>query len=441
MAARFYDFAYPGEINRTIINIKKVMEDNGIPVTDIPTNFIQLQTFLKDTGSVIAGGAILSWFHGDTLNDIDIYVKIKHIQEARTTLSRLFGFLPVHDYRNPSVYCKTHMKKNGIQKIYTLNSAYNNIKMDIMSIRNKKNILDIVQNFDFTFCQVWYDGIELYATHPEHVRDKEGTIRGEYNKEFIENFKYIRDRWRKYLQKHYVIHLDNKEVKKYIPTITYHRLCEADLDPEHYDNWFGHTMMKSVFGHEYHAQNTTYRADDVLTIIDPTQPSDDGYDSEEYTKLEDFFAIKPENVVFNAYMQLKNDYMEGHIEFTYERYNLRNNGFLKHYQAIVERSKKKGTCILTKKEDVDVYYLHQHDIDTDTDKEYSYVSPEGLQKYLEANEKEPRMKYYREVECFFSGCNKPITSDQVIFIVDDAWYKLFYEEEYRKLLRGIEPGR
>jgi hypothetical protein len=417
-----FDFPYPEEIIRVENAIRKTMRDNGISDDNSNRNFKLLQTFLKDTGSVIAGGALLSWLHGDRLIDIDIYVNVKHLEAARTTLVSFFNINKPSSYINPSIYCKTHMRENGIQKIYTLHHYATRMKIDIMSIRNKKNVVDVVKNFDFTFCQIWYDGENLYATHPEDVRNKRGKLTGIYNKEFIDKFTFIHKRWKKYLRKGYTIDFDKDELEKYIPTQYYNRLCgkATKNDADYYDTWFGHTMLKCIFGNDYYPINTTNRHMQIPVLLYPGE-SDDGYDSEEFPTLDKFFDIKPEENVYSAYMKLKKDYITPHLEYTFNPdYNL-DSGLLKHYQAIVDRSKKKGTCILSKEENINVYYLHQHDVDTDH--ENSYISPAGLQKYLDAN-KDDNM----EVECFFSGCDKKITPGEVLFIVSNEWYKEYYNK-------------
>lgn len=417
-----FDFPYPEERIRVENAIKRTIRDNGVLKDDIDRNFKLLQTFLKDTGSVIAGGALLSWFHGDILQDIDIYVNVKHLEAARTTLARVFNVTKPSSYISPSIYCKTHMKENGIQKIYTLRHYVTRFnKIDIMAIRNKKNITDVVQNFDFTFCQIWYDGEDLHATHPQDVRNKNGTLRGIYNKEFIDKFIFIRKRCKKYLRKGYTIDFDNDELEKYIPTKSYNRLCgeAAKNDPDYYDTWFGHTMLKCLFGNDYYPVNTSNRHMQIPVILYPTES--DGYDSEEFPTLDKFFDIKPEENVYSTYMKLKKDYITPHLDYTFSSEHNLDSGLLKHYQAIVDRSKKNGTCILTKEENIDVYYLHQHDVDTEH--ENSYISPAGLQKYLDAN-KDDRMG----VECFFSGCDKKITPDEVLFIVSNEWYKEYYKQ-------------
>jgi hypothetical protein len=64
-----------------------------------------------------------------------------------------------------------------------------------MAVRNARSPLDVVQNFDLSFCQIWYDGKGVWATHPEHVKTKSGILQGDYVKVLLEhNNKFLKRR-------------------------------------------------------------------------------------------------------------------------------------------------------------------------------------------------------------------------------------------------------
>jgi hypothetical protein len=81
--------------------------------------------------------------------------------------------------------------------------------MDIMAVRNSRSPLDVVQNFDLTFCQIWYDGKNVWATHPNHIKEKRGLLQKEYIPVFLRGNDFLRSRIRKYSRRGYSVTLDS----------------------------------------------------------------------------------------------------------------------------------------------------------------------------------------------------------------------------------------
>jgi hypothetical protein len=193
---------------------KKLLEmfNNEAPVLEC------IKKLLRDTGSLIAGGGILNAIqpfpalHDKMMSsrDIDIYVPTSQIP---TFIDRVRADDCLKSDRvkeiEASLYCKSFLRKNGIRKIYTLSTkykfSYNNILIDVMSVRNKRTPLAVVNNFDLTFCQVWYDGEAVYASHPDHIREKKGFMSAEYIPTFLAGNRFLARRTNKYIKRGFTI--------------------------------------------------------------------------------------------------------------------------------------------------------------------------------------------------------------------------------------------
>ena len=201
-------------------------------------------TLLRETGSVIAGGFLLHALHNETDHnnaveprvtkgfrrgmarpDVDIYVPIEHASRF------MREFL---ENRNPhgqpamlqeyniewgafksTMYCQSFLRRNGIQTIYNCviknvdeEGDGRNIEFDVMIIRSNRTPLQVVNNFDLTFCQVWFDGDHVYASHPEDVRNKSGTLQGDYVNLFVQGNPFLQNRLQKYRTRGYEVRLD-----------------------------------------------------------------------------------------------------------------------------------------------------------------------------------------------------------------------------------------
>jgi len=77
--------------------------------------------------------------------------------------------------------------------------------MDVMAVRNKRTPLAVVNNFDLTCCQVWYDGESVYASHPDHVRNKTAFLQPEYIDTFLGGNRFLARRLRKYITRGFTI--------------------------------------------------------------------------------------------------------------------------------------------------------------------------------------------------------------------------------------------
>ena len=144
------------------------------------------------------------------VNDADIYV---NISKFRYLFERAFDEEVGGYFQNPngsyvkyrsSIYCQSFLRRNGIKAVHrykypNLPGRGNGFNFDVMAIREKHTPLQVVNNFDLTFCQVWFDGESCYATYPDHVLKKEGWVQKDYLPLLYRGNHFIKDRIRKYL--------------------------------------------------------------------------------------------------------------------------------------------------------------------------------------------------------------------------------------------------
>ena len=161
------------------------------------------------------------------VNDADIYMPIDAFLFAfgRMFDTDVVGYFAHKDavykrYRS-SIYCQSFLRRNGIKAVhrYTYpnerpglrDDFHNGFHFDVMTIRNKHSPLKVVNNFDLTFCQVWFDGVDCYATYPDHVNKKQGWVQKAYLPLLFRGNHFIKDRIKKYKSRGYKI-LQNPEL-------------------------------------------------------------------------------------------------------------------------------------------------------------------------------------------------------------------------------------
>lgn len=178
-------------------------------------NLTILKKILRDTGSIIAGGSVLSVCtthkHGlYKINDFDFYTPVL---KARPLLEFIFGKRSSYKMLQrckSSTYCQNFLSKNNIRCIYE-NSYTSPVfisEVDVMTIRNKSDPIQVVKNFDLTFCQVWYDGEYVYANHPDDVFNRTGKINDNYIIPFLNGNAYLEARYDKYIRRGFKIEFE-----------------------------------------------------------------------------------------------------------------------------------------------------------------------------------------------------------------------------------------
>ena len=151
----------------------------------------KLIALLKDTGAILSGGFVLNaiakyYIMGPgPAPDLDIYVPLANMPRFLSSLVNDTLNLKAFDHFDATIYCRSFLRKNGIRRVHTFTTA-NDKSVDVMAVRSRKTVQDVCSNFDLTFCQVWFDGTNVFATHPDHIREKKGYLQGEYIDTFVQ---------------------------------------------------------------------------------------------------------------------------------------------------------------------------------------------------------------------------------------------------------------
>lgn len=232
----------------------------------------RLCALLKETGALIAGGFVLSacvdkstipksFEKKDKKQDTDIYVPVKFIPrflDAMFVTDPIFKPTHYHSYSS-SLYCESFLKKNGIRRIYNFANMIEyqvDIEIDVMAVRNKRGVLSVVNNFDLTFCQVWFNGTDVYASHPEHIKEKKGLLQTEYCKTLLTGNRFLKNRIQKYTARGYTIALhpdfvttvDFSDILKLVGSPNRKSICTFSnprlANPEYQERWFNRIAMR-----------------------------------------------------------------------------------------------------------------------------------------------------------------------------------------------------
>lgn len=260
---------------------------------------------LKDNGAIISGSSILASLvpGGDEwLVDYDMYVPIPNDKTLHTTIQQALGEYKIWKQHKSSSYCTSFMKRNGIRTVvnyYTERpeSEGGNMAIDIMAVRKKTTPLQVVQNFDLTFCQVWYDGTDVWATHPQHIQTMTGYLQGDYVPVYLSGNRFLKRRMAKYVLRGFKVGADKegknltKEILEDFAVNPIRGSCSVYdsrklLDSDAGIAWARKTILRACFQYRRYVHATQYVR------------AEDGYDSDEYVenpaKLIEFAGSKEE---------------------------------------------------------------------------------------------------------------------------------------------------
>lgn len=299
-----------------------------------------LIALLEVTGAVISGGFILRALgrFNDTIQearhssttDIDIYVPCKHLYTLYSQLVPVFQAETVNVYGS-SFYCRSFLRRNGIRSVHKFEKEATDYtsypyktkvplgvgEMDIMAVRNARAVTDVVQNFDLTFCQVWYDGTAVMATHPQHLDARVGYLQGDYVQTYLNGNFFLRNRMRKYMERGFDVRFDPAVLASFTDLSLYQgdqALCKV-IKPVRDDafrsRWANRAFFNFIVTKKFPktieyidnkksplngSSPLVSTPDDVVTTIDDkkikkVRPTD-GYDTEDYD-LEDKTTYYP----------------------------------------------------------------------------------------------------------------------------------------------------
>jgi hypothetical protein len=201
--------------DKVIASLNKVEEIAGIP--SFRENLCNL---LIDTQSVIAGGFVLGSIRNTLSRQSDLDIYVPHSAASKV----VDFFLAIGKYphcHTTHPYDHSFFYKNGILARFTFYiyepmtiECFDDktISVDVMVLREDRGVIECVSNFDFTFCEVWFDGRSVNGTHLEDAIAGRGTMRQDYLAVFLAGNKFTLSRYKKYISRGYSITLHYPEI-------------------------------------------------------------------------------------------------------------------------------------------------------------------------------------------------------------------------------------
>ena len=425
-----------------------------------PSGTEELETFntlLKDNGALLAGGAIVTSFLDYNVNDLDIYVPIKNL---RAFIEGIVKLIKPYDVlvTESSFYCRSFLRRNGIRSIYkfvyNLDGSTNPLKgvshnpctIEIMAVRNKRSPLEVVNNFDLTFCQVWYDGEKIRGSHPDHLINKHGLLQGDYVKMYLSGNLFLRKRVHKYQTAPRGFKIDLDPVG--IDSIDVQSLIKngnivekIEHDEAYLHKWATRNLMRFILTNRWKPLNSSFlncidklRASKGYRLITDKTPykhlPDDGYDSEEYDE-ESLEKLKQlPNLKYTTITDQETNFAHSKHDLYYlMNYNLIVKNypilhsvhevvlgeelvrFVIYYKKLVTRI---GRCIITYDDD-EVWDLHEHSLDEG-------ISVEGMKGYLDSHIRDIDKT---TVPCFINKCPYKLQEHEMRAFVNDEYWEIF----------------
>lgn len=213
------------------------------------TLYANFNEILKSHKALIAGGCVLSAYAGFDINDIDIYVHQSYASSMFSKLNSL-GFNLESSNVAPS-YDASFLKKNNIQTRLNLRLLHENsgrIEIDLMIIPSHIPLVNVILNFDLSFCKIWYNGTYVYANNLIEIERKEGYLGKDYvHKLFTELNTFTWFRLKKYIKRGFKIQFEELYNSKNVGNLVNQKnttLLNTDAIKE---EWFVKYIIRNLF--------------------------------------------------------------------------------------------------------------------------------------------------------------------------------------------------
>jgi hypothetical protein len=194
---------------------------------------INLGNILIENNAIIAGGSVLSSItrtYG--LRDLDVYVNLRNAQNVYNALMKdgQNNYLKYSHTAPP--YDQSFLIKNNILGRFTaiVGSGYlrHLTDIDIMIVADDVSVESVVENFDLSFCKIWYDGRKILTNYPDDVRNQTGTLGDDYLRAYLSGNAFTAKRIKKYTRRGFTINLPNIDTS----SIIMDRLKKQVISPE-----------------------------------------------------------------------------------------------------------------------------------------------------------------------------------------------------------------
>ena len=208
------------------------------------TGFDDFNNIIISSRALIAGGSVLAAYTDSKINDLDIYVHTSMALALQQGLSRMGYVFNTWggNFISPA-YDQSFFRKNNILARYRFRLA-KKPPIDLMLIPDDVPLLNVVKNFDLSFCEIWYDGETVTAVDPTSVLTKNGVLKKDYVENLLINFNmFTIKRIKKYSEKGFII---NYECAK--PLYTLKKQDKQVTSPE---EWVVYKIYNSIIFHHY----------------------------------------------------------------------------------------------------------------------------------------------------------------------------------------------
>ena len=215
------------DIDISFININRIIFDNHY---NDSVKFTQdFLMGLHYNNAYLAGGFINMCINYPTTQnlintDLDIYINRENFKEFYEYISNNFIISKSKVYFS-SPYTESFFKRNGLLSRLTL--KLKNIKIDILIIYDERDIKDVINDFDLTYCSVYIDPKEIKVDdndinkwklpiegETEDMIEKSGKLRDDYATNYLFN-PFIQKRLNKYTNRGYKTLIQTKIDKIY----------------------------------------------------------------------------------------------------------------------------------------------------------------------------------------------------------------------------------
>ncbi len=263
-------------------NVEEVARfEDSMKVFFKPENLRDFKALLKSQNAIIAGGSmsraiiepsnVKNW----KLSDLDIYVNAKSVLPMKSFFESLTKTFYVQGV--DKLYCDSFLHKNRIIKVirYVLNKTHH---IDLMIVRNRRSLEDVVRNFDLTCCKNYYNGELIFSLDYHNLKKMETSLSPEYVEFYTKKNDFTKNRLFKYTSRGFRIDIPKLED------------IQFSKSPE-YLSFIKVYIQKAVF--DIVMENREY--DNEFTDLFPRKQylpySDDGLDYEDFTSEVDYVAI------------------------------------------------------------------------------------------------------------------------------------------------------
>jgi hypothetical protein len=179
----------------------------------------QLKTLMKDNGVVIAGGSVTKAYSGykQKVKDYDFYVNLRNFNNFFTGMKEILKGHADNSHLAPQ-YDQSFFRKNHILVRFTTVSniiGRFSTPIDVMVVDDRFSVIDVVNNFDLSFCEIWYDGVEVKTHYADHILHKNGILKPDYVEAFVSRINgFIKRRIDKYSKRGFTISYDNQNTQR-----------------------------------------------------------------------------------------------------------------------------------------------------------------------------------------------------------------------------------